>query len=588
MIEPLANNFWLAVGGAFLLWLVLLLAEIRRHGRGGRTLLRVLLLFIAIGSLLLAYLKPGYKARGAATTILLNGEAEETMDSLLQVYPAATVLRLPSGIKAPELYPIMEGISYLPRYANKGSQVFLLGEAVTAQELVYLQEYALRYLPGKTAAGLLSLGYSKQVRLGDTLVVQGQWKPRATQNKLLLSQGSIGHDSAQTTDASIQDYHLKSPLYFEGEQLYHLYVLNQRGDTLENYRLPLEVQEPLVYQLALLTAYPEAESKYLKEYLSQQAYRLQYVAQVAPGKAIQEWINLPRNPLHFNRPALAAWDVLIMSSSYYNTLGKRNQEALQLAQQQEGVGVLLYPDAEGAGINWHGKQVSFAQQAVKDTFLVSGTALPLEYLPLVKVPQGWKVLLQGPKGIAAISRREGLGQVVVSGGVTSYSLLLKGNQQAYHNVWNTLLQEVLPLSEKKVQWELPLVGAEHMPMHLSLYSQDSLPGLQLFGPDQQPIQLYHWQHQLLSGKWEALFWPRQKGWYTALAVGDTSRFWVSQEISSVHQAEMRDLMKEKKSVQEQTKLSTDQYKTETVPGWWHYALFLTSMGALWLEKKMKG
>ena len=181
-----------------------------------------------------------------------------------------------------------------------------------------------------------------------------------------------------------------------------------------------------------------------------------------------------------------------------------------------------------------------------------------------------------------------MGQVVVSGSVASYRLLLGGMEEAYHQYWYRLIEEILPLAEKNMEWELPLTATKHLPARLALYSNDSLPSFQVLDPEQQPVEMPVWQSEEIPYKWWLQFWPRQRGWHTAIAAGDTALFWVDDSVSSIVNAKRRFQLKHLLQAQGQRSLLTAAYEKKPVAGWPFYLLFVISMGGLWLEKKLKG
>lgn len=583
MNNALLHNNWLPIVLGLLLWAAFAYAEQLRYGRSKRAALRIGILFLAVTALVLVWLKPGYQAKGASTTILLQAEAGPALDSLLEEYPAATVL---SRQPHPE-YPQLEGISYLGQYAAPGSRLIVVGEPLDRAEFSYLQHYHVDYLPGIHAKGLQALTYTSLLSTADSLVAEGRWNAPAAGSTLRLSLDSQVLDSVLAEGDGQQQFVLKAPIFYAGNQVYQLYSTSAAGDTLEAYRLPLHVQEPAAYQLALLTAFPEAESKYLKDFLTSQGFRIQYEAQLAPGKALREWINLPEQAIQYTSKSLGSWDALVISASQYATLGPNRQEALTSAQEQAGLGILLYPDGEQNSLSWQESRISFGYEAVRDTLQIAGERVALEYRPIQQLPQGWQVLLRGPKGVAAISRRQGLGKTVITSGVASYTLLLKGAGEAYRRYWNTLLEEALPLAEQTAQWEPTLTAAIHRPLELKLHTQNSLPQARLLGPDQEPNPLALWQEPMRPNEWKAKFWPRQKGWYSAQLAGDTLHFWVSDTVSGLGLAQAREQFQQFIAGQARVSL-LDRYEHKPLPLWLYYALFLTSMSALWLEKKLNG
>jgi hypothetical protein len=584
MIETTPIFTWLACGLALIIFLAFAYAEYRQNGVGRRAGLRIFLLFLAIVALVGIALKPVYRAAGGSTTIVLNGAGEEELDSLLQAYPAARVLSL----QPHKNYPLLEGTSYLNRYASPGSRIILVGSGLPEQELEPLKNYQLSYVPAGIVTGVTELAHSHLLRPSDTVKVQGVWHAQAAADRLILSMGSISLDSVVTDRKAPSAFLLKAPAYFAGQNLYQLYWLSQQGDTLGKYPLPVQVSDPDVLRLALLTSYPEAESKYLKELLTQEGYKLHYSAQLAPGKSIKEWINLPRQPILFNKRGLSEWDVLILSTGFYGELERNAQQELLGAIQEKGTGLLLYPDAETSQISLQDGYIQFAQQEVKDTLVIDGMQVPLEYRPIRNLPAGWQVVVSGNRGVVAIGRRIGAGQVLVSGSVASYRLLLMGQTQAYAQFWHRLIADVLPLNAKENQWELPKSSAKHLPVTLGLYSSDSLPGLQILDPDQQHVQVPVWQSDEKPQYWQLKFWPEQAGWYTAITAGDTAVFRVDSTASSIIRSQRQQELVLLEANQGSMGAAATEHSKKPVSPWLFYFLFIIGVGGLWLEKKLKG
>ncbi|WP_224999202.1 hypothetical protein [Cesiribacter sp. SM1] len=584
MIESTPLVTWLACGLALITFLFLAWAEYRHRSTGRSFAIRVFLLFLAIAALLGVALKPVYKAAGGSTTIVLNGAGENKLDSLLQVYPAAGVLSL----QPHKRYPLLEGTSYLQRYATPGSPVIVVGNGLTEQELEPLKAYQLGYVPAGSTAGVLSLAYSRMLRPSDTLKVQGVWLAPAADGMLRLSQGGIALDSVVAKGEEKYTFVLRAPTQFIGTGLYQLYWLSQQGDTLGTYPLPVQVSEPQALRLALLTSYPEPESKYLKELLALEGHKLHYSARLAPGKSVNEWINLPRQPILFNKRGLSGWDVLILSTGFYGELRRNAQQELITAVQQQGVGLLLYPGAETSQLSLQDERIQFAPEEVKETLLLGGMQLPLEYRPIRKFPSGWQVAVKGKKGVVAITRRYGAGQVLISGGVASYRLLLIGKPQAYQQFWHRLITDVLPLKAKENQWELPQSSAKHLPVAFGLYSSDSLPGLQILDPNQQRVEVPVWQSGKRPNYWQLKFWPEQAGWYTAITAGDTAVFRVDSTASSIIRAQRQQALANLKSKQGLAGAEVSKYSKKPVSPWLFYFLFIIGVGGLWLEKKLNG
>lgn len=592
--DPVFLSAWIACAVAFSLWLSFSIAEWRLR-KEKRALLRSVMLFVAVGALLAAWLRPSFPVTGATVTILLNGHKTATLDSLLQVYPAAHVLNLQphlqSHLQPHNTYPQLPGISYLPHQIDASGNVFVLGEGLPAEALTYLEEFEVEYLPGEPLRGVLDVSLSTSLSLTDSLLVQGSWLPAQEQDKLLFTFGSLVLDSVtdRTTEGPVKFSFTTVP-FVEGPQLYHLYWINAAGDTLGAYQLPVEVEAPAPLTIALLAAYPEPESKYLKELLSQQGHRVYYAAQLGPGKQVQEWLNMPRQPFHLAQAAAKDFDLLIISAGYWADLPRDQQQQLLDTVRSKGIGLLLYPDAAATALRLQHQTISYSPQTVQDSIQVAQEGIRLDYHPLLHLPKQWQALYGGSRGIAAASHRLGLGKVAVGGGSDTYRLLLQGREDDYARYWHSLLQEVVPIAQKNNFLALPVASSERYPVQLRLHSTDSLPNFHLIEAleDRQAVPLAAWQNPVVPHQWELLFWPETAGLHAVVAGKDTSYLPVYKQLSTQMKAQMRQNVSAYVEQQQSVTSLKDKYTDQPVLLWWFYVVFLGAMAVLWLERKLNG
>ncbi|EMR01374.1 hypothetical protein [Cesiribacter andamanensis] len=571
---------WLLAAASLLLWLLLARAEWKRVTRG-RALLRSLLLLGAIVALFLVWLRPTHSRAGGDTTILLNGSAPALLDSLLQAYPAARVWSLQPH---PD-HPRLEGISYLPQHVPAGSSLFLVGEGLSPADLQYLKPYSFTYLPAALPEGVLRLRYRERLTPHDSLLVEGRWRPASGEDRLLLSQGAVVLDSVRAGKTDI--FALQAPIRLAGRQLMQLHWLGQRGDTLASYHLPLQVAAAGRLQLALLTAYPEPESRQLKDYLRQQGYAIYYAAQLAPGKQVEEWINLPRQPLRLNQAGLAGYDVLILSYGYWSGLGRSQQQEIYQAVARQGLGLILYPDADSRSLRWQAHRLQLAQEPGTDSLLGAGQRLPITHYRFEGGTHSWEKLLQGIRsGPIALLRREGRGMLAVSSSPYSHRLQLQGRSEGYQAYWHGLLSAVLPPAPQAPHLWQKAEGSERQALQLRLYSSDSLPTFELLAAGQQPLPSLRWQVPGRKGLWEIRAWPSEAGWYQAQSTGDTLMVAVAEAPGSVQRWAWQQASRQAASAQQQA--APTRFRQEPIPAGWFYVLFLISMGGLWLERKLRG
>ncbi|WP_160164068.1 hypothetical protein [Nafulsella turpanensis] len=594
-----AENWrWLSLAIVLLILAFCLLAEYRQKRK--RSGWRVLLLCMALFSLLMVAWKPAYwQELPAATGILLLENAEQKIyDSLQEQHPEAETFMLRKRPQGQGDW--LPHISYLAVELPPESTLFLLGEGVEEQELRYLENFNVHYFPGSPSAGLQELDFPRSIALSDTFSIRGRVSTLHDTLAAVLSMAGKGVDSVRLYSAQ-EGFLLEHIPPLSGSFDYHLQLLNQAGDTLEYVPLRVKVEKERQPTIGLFSSFPSFESKYLKNWLAAQGYGVFYQAEMAPERWQREVLNLPEKRFAgLNKELLQQVDVLILDQSYLQNLPPALVRLLKEQLREQGLGVLVISNGSNPETlkQWAAfSGLRLGRMEEEGRLMLRGREMPLprlQYHPVYH--SGWYQLVQDRKGAAAVVYAPvGLGMVAFSSLGQTYQLLLEGEEAAYQLLWNSLLHQLLkpqPLAAH-IESEFPaLEGQRH---HLQFWSATGeVPEVVLTGPDGNQQVLPLLQDDRLPERWHAYHWPELPGMYMVkLGEQDSLKFnvlennslwaWRQNKSALAIRSYLSEIKPAKPEKERQAQVGSLK---KPFPLLWFYMVFLLSMAALWLEKKI--
>lgn len=597
---------WLLPLACLAVFVFCLIVELRK-GRGPQSWLRVVLLLLAHIALLLAGLRPAYlQSLPPAKAILVQADARTAaLDSLRAQHPEAAVYSLRHEQAAAEAANLPHA-SYLPQYLSPGSTVFLLGGGLDEEELRYLQPYELHFIPSEIPDGIRGLSYNSDLQLGDTLKVRSSASFGHDSLWLRLSLGGRGVDSLLIRGEDTQSFLLQARPPLAGMLEYRLDLLNTHFDTLENYPMLVRVRPNRAVKLALLTAYPGFEAKYLKNWLAAEGHAVYYQTEMAPGRYTREWLNMPEiKPHALNQELLQTVDIIIMDEAYWNQLSAGRIRELAAAVQNQGLGCLVLAESglwRPSASGWTSLpdlQVSARRQVAPlsrdaneaGTLLSYYIAKPGKWLPLLSNAEEAPLLLFRPQG---------LGRVGVSLLESTYPLLLSEQDAAYSRLWTTILNAFVKPAVIPGAIEAGFPAFADRKNHLQFWQTgDEMQEVVLTEPNQREQVLPLVQDWQVPSLWHAYFWPRESGEHRLNIQGGDSLSFI------VYQAEALPAIKGFKQARETYAVVGDNFKQgaagmevaraevlhehyKAVSLLWFYLLFLLSMAGLWIERKLRG
>lgn len=470
----------LIVGFAFaLIWLFLLFRFRKKHN--GQV---VLWLMLGIEVLVLSLIFwPGKPMLPVGRVVVLT---QDSPDSLAKQEGAVKLL------------PNAEGYTQWIQLSKDSNQrISLYGNGLPADWLERTTPGQLAYYPNEKVSGITRLQLPASVSLGDTLRLPVWVRAGKPSSLSLLHKDSIIWQARLNSDSLLWPGHL--PAY---EGLQHYKLIFQQADTVNFY---VSVKESKRLTLALFTAYPNPEQKFLTDWLKKEGHRVYTESNLRPGQAFSKAIG-KESPDNLNE-AISKADIFFFDQERYEKLSRKQKNQLRTAVQ-EGKSVIFWPSAGKALAENKGVAVTGTRQSLKES---GGQPLPAVQLPADAA--GEVLFTWANQSPAAIRQADGFGRRAWLGIQQSYIWQLQGNTTAYNSFWRNLLRQLSPPEVKPSLHITSWPNRINRAVLLSLQQKGLPEPGWLYAPSGDSLQLSFVESRPHTGNWQATAWPKESGTY---------------------------------------------------------------------------
>jgi hypothetical protein len=601
VLAPSSIHYVLLIG-CCLLGVGLLLAAWRRpdHRRRLPRLLASALLPLALW--LTAYPpQRAVPATRSAAILLTAGYQPDSLRQLRRQLGAGTIV-WSYGVPAPAGARPLGSLWQLAEQRPAVRQLHLLGQGVPAADLPALGAVAVAHHAAQINQGFRGAHWSPQLRLGQTLVVEGSAALTGPAAWVSLRATGAGHDSVRLP-AGGGTFRLRYLPKTAGLLLPAL-VLRQAGRLVATEPVPVEVTTTSLPPVLLLAAVPSFEFKFLKNNLAAQGRAVALRTAVSRGLVQTEFLNQPAQPLdHLTPTLLSRYPLVVADVATLAALPPAEGQALRAATQAGRLGLVVLAEATAlpAAVPARADFDVLAQPT-------TGAAAGPQLLAWAGAPAGLraplparlrpnaalKPLITGPGAVlAAASHRVGLGAVVVSVVPETFRWALQGQTAAYASFWSRLLDAALPPPAAAATWRLASTWPR--PQYpLTLRFSGVAPAPEAALPTVHPlaggpaVQVALAQDTRLPEWSTAQYWPQVAGWHQISGPGRAaynffvfdSAAWRGPELAERQQAMTQLAAAPTPSFQPSDRVS------QPWPAGWFFGLFLLAAGFLWLEEKL--
>ena len=541
---------YIVIGLGLLLLMMLLWKEVRRPRRS-RLAARVVATVLAVAAVTCLGLPMSCRrgkadAKGKEGVLLTEGYDVDSVKLFLREHEGAKV------IKSDDFDVMMD-------------RWHVFGYGLTKEEWVALRPPSLIFHGSSVKVGLISADWSRKLRRGALLRVQGHWKGDGPVRLLLEGMGQV-LDSAVVKGDSLFSLHTVPAQ--AGKAVYKFIGVRGR-DTLEREDIPVEVEGGKPLKVLVLASSPDAENTFLVSWLSKAGHGVASRTLVSKDKYQQVYANMAARPLGQLTPALLG-DFDLVIADALTVSGGGLLPMLRRQVEEKGLGLVIRVDSGGS--------------------------------------VGKRVLLRDSMGRAEVSvSREGMGEIVWTKHIT-YPMMLAGEKEGYAAYWSSLLREAAREEPAGDRWEWrPELPRVEEPVRFMVQTEAGGMPQGVIG---EGVNMYLAEDGVLPYSWSGRYWPEAVGWQTVSRLqGDTTSWYAwgagawgplyrekRKKETETFIKEMAGSTKDsgalatgdgewvkarEKSVKTNEALATDG----RVAGWF-YALLIVSLLFLWIEKKI--
>jgi hypothetical protein len=507
-----------------------------------------------------------------------NSKLFTTDRSIEKAYPKAKLIRL-DELKADS--PAI-------------GKLYVFGYGLSENELKQLDHLPVVFHPAPNSGGITVIDWDQKLKTGEALKVQGKYEnndPKPV--KLVLKGLNTQLDTTTIAVKTIGGFELSAIPKNEGRAIYHLLAIAGK-DTLANENLPVEIDPIKPLKILILSASPDFETRFLKNWLSENGFSVAVRSAISKDKFSSEYVNMqPVKVEHLSGALLDKFDLVI------GDLSVLKHESALLKQQvmEKGLGVIIRADSSSKASSWLQNDFRVERLDMKKPPSVSliindkkNKSAALKIDPsFIRFQQGTQPLVNDMQNhILVNTSLAGAGRLVFTTMNSTFNWMLAGNKDDYAAFWSLLIskavRKVLVTEGWSVRSQLPTVN-ESVQLKLST---SSVPGginadNAIIAPEQNPAIPFEWNNT---------YWPATTGWHSIKQNnGQAAWFYVYddnewQTLRSVKKlTATRSYAKTYAANASVTKQIHEKVRIE-VPKIYFYLLLVLAVTFLWVEGKL--
>ncbi|WP_210517090.1 hypothetical protein [Hymenobacter terricola] len=539
-------------------------------------------------------------AARAEAILLTEGYPSDTLRGLLRRLGAGTPVWAYGDFAPPVKTRTLASLLSLAEQRPALRRLHIIGHGLAAAELPILRGLPVQLHAGAAFAGFQTAFWPASLPLGQALRVEGAVAAAggAAPVWVSLRAAGTGRDSVLLPTGGGQ-FRLQYQPKAAGLVLYEL-RLRRAGQPLVAEPVPVEITQPPLPAVLLLTASPSFEFKFLKNYLAEAHYPVALRTSVSRGLVQTDFVNQPTRVLDRLTPALLGqYSLVVADAGTLATLTSSESQALQTAVSAGRLGLITLAEAA---------PLPRTAPARADFTVLPRAAAPAAQLALtwpdapgearaalpaqLQLRPTIRPLVTGPnQAVVVAGRRVGLGFAVVSVVPETFRWGLQGHPAVYASFWNRLLTAAAPPAPAEATWR----EGSRWPrpfQPLTLHLEAAFPATP---PTVAPlaggpaIRLALRQDTRLPEWSTAQYWPGAAGWQQVRGPGRATHHfyvypptaWLGPELQERVLAAQRTTSLPTAAIS-----ATPDTTTEPWPVGWFFGLFLLAAGYLWLEEKL--
>jgi hypothetical protein len=395
------------------------------------------------------------------------------------------------------------------------TQLHLFGYGLNADELKELNHLPVIFHPASAPKGITAVNWNQRLKAGEALRVQGKYKnDRSQPVKLVLKGLNTQLDTLTIPAKSNKDFELTAVPKNGGKSVYHLQTI-AGADTLTNESLPIEIDAIQPLQILILSASPDFETKFLKNWLSENGFSVAVRSAISKDKFSSEYVNMQPLKLDHLSPALLdKFDLVIGDLSVLKSEGTLLKEQVI----QKGSGVIIRNDSLSKTGSWLQNDFPLERSNTANQPQVAliikgktGKSVPLKIDPVfIRLQNGTQPLVNDVQGRLLVnSALAGSGRLTFTTVNNTFNWMLAGDKDDYADFWSLLISKTARKGIVTGNWLASTLPTVDQPLQFQLETSLAPGQISMEHSVAAPVQ-----NPLIPFEWDNTYWPTAAGWHS--------------------------------------------------------------------------
>ncbi|MGZ3820963.1 MAG: hypothetical protein ACXVB6_10255 [Mucilaginibacter sp.] len=405
------------------------------------------------------------------------------------------------------------------------TKLHVFGYGLNENELSQIGRLPVIFHPALSPAGVVAIGWNQKLKTGETLKVQGKYNNNELKPvKLILNGLNTQLDTVTVAPKTSKDFELTTVPKNEGRAVYRLQAI-AGSDTLADENLPIEVDPAKPLKVLILSASPDFETKFLKNWLAENGFAVVVRSAISKDKFSSEYVNMPMLKIdHISSGILDKFDVVIGDLSVL----KSENAVLKQQVTKKGLGVIVRADSISNSGSWLQSDFSVEKVAAKNQPQVSliikgkaGKSAGLKIDPaFIKSKPGIQQLVNDLQGHTLVAASLfGKGRLAFTTINNTFNWILAGDKDDYAAFWSLLISKSAQKEPVLENWSAPQLPTINEPVELQLVASSD-PGPISAGDSIAPAQ-----NPSIPFEWVNKYWPTTTGWQSIQQNNGRAAWW---------------------------------------------------------------
>jgi hypothetical protein len=570
---------WTILIGFFLCLSFLLWKEIKRKLKF--LPLRIVAIFLLLISIVGVLLQPSWESerKSRGLVLLTPNFKSSTVDSLFKTNPQLTLIR------TPDVAPFLNAESKSLNDLSTLDIQFVLGDGLP--EYVFTEtKNDFRFIKGQVPKGIIDWVPPKKYQVNQQAEIKGKFRARENVKIRLTSPGGV-EDSVVFTTQGVHDFTLSFTPKQTG--LFTYSILVEENNKVYTNKFPVEVAANEKLSILFLQNYPTAETRYLKNFLTEKGHALAIRSQLSKTNFRFEYSN--REAVRLDRLSpelLKQFDLVLIDNESLADLPSYEMKMMEESVKQ-GLGILVFYISPDKRKNL--TYLSLPQRESKEDTVrlrVGNSSYTFPVVPVFITADGVESVIKNNERVLSGYVNKGDGKLGFQLLQETYRLMLEGRTFEYASLWSALLERTARIKNAtfKIEMAQPFPFYPDEPIDIVIVAAEDQPRL-----TSNAVEIPLREDVVIDDYWHGKTWASETGWHQFIVPQDSTTTnhyvsnpgeWQSLRISQQHKA--NELFSKNKL----NDINEEQIIRERKPIalWVFYFIFLFAAGFLWLVPKL--